>query len=258
MQMKIMICDDDASIQKRIRQLLKRAYADNGLDWEEPDCALNAEALLAAGRSKAYDLLYLDIEMSGASGLDAAAEIRARDWQIQIIFVTSHRDYVFDAFRVTPLDFLVKPIDCQRFDETFSRALDNYRRRHQTVTFQLADGLACLKVADIRYISGEGKTVRLLLRGGQSIVVRQRLSELADQLALYHIVRCHRSYLVNLAYVQAITNRQTFKLHQRSEGKEVQLTGASELVHLPIGEKYQDSFTEALMRYQQGGGELYS
>ncbi len=256
--MRIMICDDDAVIRQSLLKMLKLAYTENNLPWEEPKCAASAEELLAnISKGQTYDLIYLDIEMPGASGMEAAAQIRTHDRQVQFIFVTSHKDYVYDVFQVMPLDFLIKPINCQKFLGAFGRALENYRWQHQTITCKLTEGVAVIETAEIVYACSEGKLIHLYLHNGEHYQTRQTMTEMAAQLELYHIIRCHRSYLVNLAYVQGLANRRAFRIGQRSEGKEVLITIEGQRVSLPIGEKYLDNFQQQLMQYQQQGGRLY-
>ena len=250
--MKIAICDDDASVLQSICKLLKLAYVENGLSWQEPVCFSSAKELL---KGNPFDLIYLDIEMPDISGLEAAAKLRAISRQTQLVFVTAHNNYVFDSFRVMPIDFLVKPINCHHFLDTFKRALENYRWQHQTVACQALEGPLILPVSDICYISSEGRMVQLYLHNGNEYSIRERISHLTARFSIYHIVRCHRFYLVNLAYVQGISNRKTFLPKQRSEGKEVILskTGA----YLPIGKKYLESFQQALLSYQEQGRPIY-
>lgn len=243
--MRIAICDDDEPVLHHIRQLLQEAYADNNLPWQEPACFTDALALLDSGE---YDVVYLDIEMPLTSGLEAAAAIRARNKQTQLIFVTSHSDYVFETFQVMPTDFLTKPIDSNRFAATFRRMLDNYRFWHQRIACAQAGGTIVLNIADICYVGSEGKRTRLYLQDGTEHILIERIGELATRLAPYGIIRCHRTYLVNLAYVQAIASRRAFRPGRRSEGKEVRLAGVA--ISLPIGEKYLADFKQALLHYQ--------
>lgn len=250
--MRIAICDDDITTLQSISKLLKLAYVENGLTWQEPHCFNNAKDLLSSG---SYDLIYLDIEMPNMSGLEAAAQLRTQNRHTQLVFITSHTNYVFDTFRVMPIDFLAKPINCQQFLETFQCALKNYRWQHQTITCQSLGETLILPVSDICYIGSQGKKVQIHLQNGDEYCINERISHISPRLTIHHIIRCHRFYLVNLAYVQGIFNRQSFQIGQRSEGKEVYLSVIN--TYLPIGEKYLEGFEQSLLYYQEQGRTLY-
>lgn len=259
--MNIAICDDEISVQQSLTKLLHLAYDENALAWDEPHCFDDAETLLDALRQgERFDLFYLDIEMPGRSGMEAAAYIRAHDRQTQIVFVTSHSEQVYDAFLVNPLDFLRKPLDCQRFLKTFQRFLDNYRWQHQHVLCQMAAGPTSFPVADILYLSTKGRQMELHLANGQTHLIQQGINELAAALKLHHILRCHRSYLANLAYVNTITMRQQFTFKSRIADKDVLLFDpqhADEPIRIPIGRSYLNDFQKAFIRYHTEGGFVF-
>ena len=259
--MHIAICDDEISIQQSLSKLLRLAYDENDLAWDEPHCFDDAESLLnALQQGKRFDLFYLDIEMPGQSGMEAAAYIRAQDRQAQIIFITSHSEQVYDVFQVAPLDFLKKPLDCQRFLKAFQRFLENYRWQHQHVLCQTEGGLITFPVADILYLSTKGRQMELRLANGQTHLIQQGINELTTSLKLHHILRCHRSYLVNLAYVNAITMRQQFTFKSRTADKDALLFDPQHTdapIRIPIGRSYLNDFQEAFIHYQTEGGFIF-
>ena len=259
--LKIAVCDDDLYMQQSIVKALKLACAETGQDWQPPVVWDNAEDLLAQLKDGArFDLLYLDIEMPGLSGMEAAAEIRTLNRQLQIIFVTSHEQYVFDTFRVQPLDFLTKPLDCRRFQDALRRALDNYQLLHQTIACASDGGMRILAVAEMVCVESVGRKVSVIMADGTIYSINHTLEEMEQRLKGYHLIRCHRSLLVNLAYVREIAPRLNFRMGRRSEGKDVLFNVPGEpgqLQRRAIGEKYLEHFQGALMRYQEEGGVIY-
>lgn len=259
--MKIAICDDDMKIRENISNLLKVSFDEQDIDWIEPDLYENGDKLfMALTQKKRYDLIYLDIEMPGRSGMEIAAEIRRLNGQVQIIFITSHAKYVYDAFRVMPVDFLPKPIKCDRFKEAFVRALDNYRWQHQMITCQVKDDIIVLQVKDILYLSSEGKWITFHMKGGITHKIRKTMTEMEKQMKLYYIMRCYRSYLVNLAYVKEISARERLHIGVRNDGMDVLVidpTNPNDPIRLPVGDKYFYDFQAALVRYQEEGRQIY-
>ena len=118
---KIAVCDDEKNIRFYLVSLIKKQ------GWE---CGIteyaSADAYLSDG--KEHDIIFLDIEMGGSSagmdGMGLARHIRGMEAQKQpiIIFVTGYEKYVYDAFDVGAFQYLVKPVDEQKFADVFGRA----------------------------------------------------------------------------------------------------------------------------------------
>lgn len=256
--MKIAICDDDRKMWDNIEKLLKLAFVKNELDWMEPVRFSGGKSLLAQyEQGQRFDLIYLDIEMPELSGIETAARLRALDRQVQMIFITSHEQYVYDAIGVQPVDYLTKPIKCQRFQKAFDRALKNYRLQHQTIILEGNSGYKILPAQDIVYIESAGKKAAIHLYDGEIYAANYSLSELEQMLKSYSIIRCHRAYLVHLGYVREISAKQSLGTKLRASGQDVliyQPTVPGSLLRLPIGRTYDADFEEAVMKYQQEGG----
>ncbi len=118
---KIAICDDEKNIRAYLSSLVRK----QGAEYEIAEYASADEYLL---EQTEYDLLFLDIELDGAAssmdGMELARRIRGMELERQpvIIFVTGYEKYVYDAFDVGAFQYLLKPIDEQRFAEVFDRA----------------------------------------------------------------------------------------------------------------------------------------
>ena len=118
---KIAVCDDEKNI---------RSYLVSLIEKQGGECSIteyvSADAYLSDG--KEHDIIFLDIEMGGSGagmdGMGLARHIRGMEAQKQpiIIFVTGYEKYVYDAFDVGAFQYLVKPVDEQKFAELFGRA----------------------------------------------------------------------------------------------------------------------------------------
>ncbi|MDE6905486.1 MAG: response regulator [Lachnospiraceae bacterium] len=127
---KIAVCDDEKNIRSYLVSLIKR---------QNIQCSIteyaSADAYLSDG--KEHDLIFLDIEMgcfgAGLDGMGLARHIRGMGAQKQpvIIFVTGYEKYVYDAFDVGAFQYLVKPVDEQKFAEVFVRAAGQFYRIHR-------------------------------------------------------------------------------------------------------------------------------
>ncbi len=113
---RVAIVDDEALARERLRQLLARHPR-----WQVVAECADGDAALAAVEREAPDLVFLDISMPGRSGVEVAQALVDRDDAPAIVFVTAHDQFALAAFEVSALDYLVKPVDRERFDGMLAR-----------------------------------------------------------------------------------------------------------------------------------------
>ena len=159
-----------------------------------------------------YDLLFLDIELNGTSdrnhrdGLFLAQQIRDMDLHPQplIIFVTGHEKYVYDAFDVDAFQYLVKPVDEEKFAEVFRRAATQISTRtdqsRRKLIIQFGSVRKIIDPDNIYYVESRGHKVILHLKEG-SLEYYAKLGTLEQELS-GQFYRIHKGYMVNLACVE--------------------------------------------------------
>ena len=196
------------------------------------------DALLAAG--KQFDIVFLDIQMEGTDGIETAKRLRQRDEDTILIFITGIREYVFQAFDVAAFHYLLKPIEEGKFREVFHRAgreLEKRKsKRRETVFIKTRNRSFSLEKDSILYIESRGKKVEIHTTG-ETIEAYASMNEMEGQLG-GGFFRCHRGYLVNMAYV-AEYDSESITLNN------------GEYVYL-AKEKYGE-FVKAYMRYLRNG-----
>lgn len=159
-------------------------------------------------RDRAVDLLILDIEMPGLSGLDV---VRSLANPPAVVFTTAHREHAVEGFELDAVDYLLKPVSLPRL----LRALDKVReRRAGTPSADREDRaggivhvrtdrrVVALRTPDIRTIEALGDYV-IVRAGTERLTVRSTLSDLESELAPHGFLRVHRSHVVNPAHVTA-------------------------------------------------------
>ena len=106
--MQIAVCEDEEIVREQIKELIIE---------QKKDCQVvqfvSGEELLAAHES--FDLIFLDIQLDGMTGIEVAREFRNRGDEVFLIFVTGAKEYIFDAFDVSAFQYLLKPISEKRF-----------------------------------------------------------------------------------------------------------------------------------------------
>lgn len=218
---RVVIVDDEplARLAVKTRLAQRAGFALVG-EFGDGD---SASAGIAALRP---DLAFIDVEMPGKSGLDMLAALPAA-LRPMAILLTAHDQFALQAFGLAALDYLLKPVDEERFDEALARARQAYpyRGHGQTRppvppapapapalhTFSVRVGARTLlvPVADVERIEADGDYATLHANG-KTWLVRERLHQLAMQLDPRQFHRVHRSSIVRLdmvAELSALTNR---------------------------------------------------
>ena len=239
---RIAICDDEAPTRAYLASLIRAQ-----------DCPCEVVEYASAGDCLAdhrgIDLLFLDIELNatGPDGMALARQIREGSSAAQpvIIFVTGYERYVFDAFDVGAFQYLLKPVDEEKFARVFTRAIEQIKtgraqpRFSHALALQSAGASRTVPLDNIYYIESSNHKVVLRLKDGVFSCygkIRDLEAELGDQ-----FFRIHKGYLVNLAYVEGYSKTE--------------LTLANGEKLLISKYKYQD-FVKAYLRFVKKGAGL--
>jgi DNA-binding LytR/AlgR family response regulator len=205
-----LIVDDEPPARAELRYHLEQ-HADVQVVGEAAN-AREAERLLTA---LSYDVVFLDIQMPGLSGLDLAARLKSLKEAGQpvphVVFVTAHDRYAVAAFDVPAVDYLLKPVDKDRLSAT----LDRLRGRNAVAPavpptpppfLAGIDGERTIPIPldAVALLRAEGDTVIVETTDGRRFPVRGTLTGLERTLPADRFFRCHRSYIVNLYQVLEI------------------------------------------------------
>jgi DNA-binding LytR/AlgR family response regulator len=201
MTIRALIVDDEQPARGELRYLLA-AHPEVEVVGE---AATSAEALRLA-ESVRYDVLFLDIELPGMTGLEVARLVLDRRERPAVVFVTAHDRYAVDAFAVEAFDYLVKPVDPERLARVVER-LSNAGEAPKTVekiAVVSAGGAKTLLDYDAVYwIAAEGDYSRVHTYD-RAYLSTSSLRELGEALPAARFARIHRSHLVNLGKVAAV------------------------------------------------------
>ena len=204
--MKVVIVDDEAPARSELRHLLG-AHAGVEVVGEAASAAEAAE--VAAG----CDAVFLDIELAGASGIDAARILRGETGPPAVVFVTAHVEYAVDAFAVEAFDYLLKPVDPERLARVVARLAERWPAGREPRKIPVVAGgrTELIDQEQVRYVQAEGDYSRVHTYD-RSYLSTASLRELEAALPPERFVRIHRSYLVNLACVASVRRAGTDRL----------------------------------------------
>ena len=211
---RILIADDDPGMRTVMRLLVERSegYLLSGE-------AADGDELLRLYDQTHPQVILMDVEMPGMSGIDCARVIQDRDPRTVLVFATAHEEYMRSAFEVYAFDYLVKPFRTER-------ALNTLKLIRERLTAQSApaeapkpapiastgrmmlkhrDGLSFLNFADILLVQREERASVLYTEGGGRYVTGDALSEIEARLPQETFFRSHKSYIVNLNRIDSIS-----------------------------------------------------
>ena len=208
----VALCDDDAKELDLIENLLM-AYQKTKHSWEyQSERFKSAEELLERIHEKEYtpDFLLLDIYMKGKSGIEAAKELRRRNLNSEIVFLTTSTEHALEAYEVDAVQYLVKPLE----DEMFFHAMDlasrhiQKRRENQIMIKTAGGGIRQIDPDDIIYCESQ-KNYQVLYLAGEECRIRMTVKELWGILErLPQFNRCGRSYILNLNHVVSVEKEE--------------------------------------------------
>lgn len=195
---RVVICDDEATSLQISQILTEQVLEEDGIEYEITtfeDMRVMTEAL--ADEKAEYDVLLCDILAVGMNGIEAAKELRRLGEKLPIIFISSTAEYALDGYSVNALRYLQKPIDINKLREALQEAYQSMRGS-DVLKFQVADRFYKIPFEEIEYLESQGRDTDIIT-GDDKISVHMKFSDVEKKLPADMFLRCHRSYIINLA-----------------------------------------------------------
>ncbi|MCH9028892.1 MAG: response regulator [Bacteroidetes bacterium] len=205
--MKALIIDDERLARTELKRLLAQ-FKEIKVVGE----AVNADDALEKIQQLKPDLLFLDIQMPGKTGFEMLEEL---DSVPIVIFVTAYDEYALKAFEYNALDYLLKPIEPKRLEETVNKLIEKKRKKiigeldkenlAETDQVFVKDGEKCwfVKLETIRLFESEGNYVRIYFGDNKPLILRT-LNYLDERLDDKTFFRANRKHIINLKWIASI------------------------------------------------------
>lgn len=199
---QISLCDDESFVTNMLSDNIKSVRSD--IEVFSFGCG---EDLLAS-RFLLNDIVIMDIEMTGINGIQTANRLRENGYEGMIIFLTSHKEMVFDSFQVKPYQYIVKPIDVDKvkgiLEHAINEVIDTRYTHFEAVcnnhTFRIP-------LANIYFFESSGRKIDIYHRDGKITIVG-KMNQIEASLKNKKFFRCHKGYLVNLEHVYEFSNNE--------------------------------------------------
>ncbi|MEG1311231.1 MAG: LytTR family DNA-binding domain-containing protein [Romboutsia sp.] len=197
---RIGICEDEKDIQSLIKDYIDIILKNTEYEVQKYD---SGEELLESN-FKYIDILLLDIQMGQLNGMDTARKIREVDNNMEIIFTTSLIDYVQDGYEVRAYRYLLKPIELEELEKHVLNCIKEIKKKKNNyIIIENKSNTYKIYSNEITYIEVQKKNM-LIHTINKKYDIRYSLNKIEKDLNLDKFVRCHKSFLVNLNYVENI------------------------------------------------------
>lgn len=198
----IAICDDEPNdlneIESMTKELLETEKVSNGI-FKFGD-AISLMSSIENGEK--FDILLLDVMMENLNGMELAATLRGQGNEAAIIFISVNRDMALLGYEVSAARYLAKPIQREKLREALLYCCRT-RLTPKEILLPTADGQRRILVSDLIYIEPWNRGTRLVLVSGEC-KTGAKISELEQLLPKDRFAFCHRTLLINLAFVESI------------------------------------------------------
>jgi DNA-binding LytR/AlgR family response regulator len=199
---RIAICDDNIAELQDITIVLEKILTLQSIEYSITQYKSGEQLMLS---NLDYDIYFLDIQMYKLTGIDVAKKIRQIDEKAVIIFITGLKEYVFQAFDVQAFHYILKPIEEEKLKSILISALSKLDNSDKFIFVQTNKLNTKILAKDILYIESEKRKVKVHLRDSV-IEYYYKLSDIEEELTAFNFFRCHKSYLINLKYVESFDN----------------------------------------------------
>lgn len=199
--MKILICDDERdyvlSLSKYIKEYMNRRCISCNI-------TLSSDPVEIFRNGEVYDLAFLDIQMEYIDGISLAKELKSRNSKLALFFVTNFNEYQDEAMDLRAFRYFDKPLNVVRLYAGLDKAMEYIDGAYVDV-FLSGDGVQRrIVVDDIMYITREGRKTSVV-KSNEKIISKEGFDELCERLPNSFFYHVHKSFFVNLHYVQRYT-----------------------------------------------------
>lgn len=201
--MRIAICDDEKFFRDTLKSELDKYAKEFAIDFAYSEFS-SGELLLASNTD--FDLIFMDYQMKTINGIDTVDKMRKRNDKTIVVFITSYPKVIAECIKVQPYRFLSKPIDNEKLYE----ALDSFVERYNSDAYVLVcddenDKMKRLAEWDILYAEADNIYCKIITIDN-CYLYKNTLSDFEKQLKSDFFYRSHRSYLINMNYVDNYSN----------------------------------------------------
>lgn len=207
LELNIAVVDDTLSDRLRLKSFIQSWFA---LSNRKPGGIItcsSGEEFLKCFEPKIFQIVFMDIIMNTLNGVETAMKIRAEDTELLIVFMTTSREYAFDAFPVHPFDYVLKPYSKKDVDRVLNEAVRVLSAEEPSVTVKVSHSEYTIPVRLISSAVSRGHYVEINLADGKCLLSSMTFRE-AEKIFTddSRFLLCNRGIIVNMSQIAAQEN----------------------------------------------------
>jgi two-component system LytT family response regulator len=203
---KVLIADDNETMSEILKEVI-----DGHKSFETVAVGADGESALALFEKHKPEVVFMDIEMPGMSGVDCARQILEKSPDTYIVFSTAHDEYMGEAFEMYAFDYILKPFSLDRVRNTLNRLAEMLDREKPSessikldkLMIKNRDGMSFVDIDEIMLVFREGSRTKIVTKRN-AYFTGMNLNELEAKLEGDAFMRTHKSYIVNLKHIEQI------------------------------------------------------
>lgn len=199
------VCDDRPEDSRLVARLASRWARQAGAEAEIESFPSAEAFLFRYEEKKDFDVLLLDIEMTGMDGVELARTVRRDNEAVQIVFITGYSDYIAEGYEVSALHYLMKPVNEEKFHQVLTRAVGRLARNEPFLTLELPGETVRVPLPEIRYLDVQQNYATV--HAGRDYTLKRPLAEFEAALDR-RFFRVGRSCIVNLTCIRRVTRTE--------------------------------------------------
>ena len=204
----IVICEDELEQRNIIKKYINDIFKGISAKFELLEFESAEEFLLNKIEFKNVDIFILDIKMNGMSGMDLARLIREKDDISEIIFVTSLVEYIQEGYTVRAYRYLLKPINYEELKNHLLSCINDINKKKDNFMMIENKGIVHkVPINEIMYIEVAKKELTIYAKEN-SYKTKSSMDKVEKELEKFDFYRCHKSYLVNMKYIETIDKNE--------------------------------------------------
>ena len=240
--LRLAVCDDNIDELSNMARLIDLYRISKHLNCEYIVFSSGFELVSALEKGRQFDIYCLDIMMPGFTGIEVAKAIRGFNKTAPILFFTSSPEFALESYCVKAINYVLKPISKEKLFFTLDELLEqiNAEKDEDAIIVKSNDGIQKIVISNLVFAEVIGRNVLYHLRSGRVIGCTEPFSSVCDNLLKYAcFIKPHRSYLVNMQYVD------TIEIHQIT---------LQTLSAIPVAQGKAKEMKQQYLNYQMEGG----
>lgn len=233
---KIGLCDDTYLYIEQLSKILNDISISKKIDTEITTFNSGKDLVNFCELHKNYfDILFLDVLMDEINGIDTAKLIRKLSSNVYILFVTVSKEYALDSYSVNAYSYILKPFAYDSIESKFLELCNKVHLDKKNIIYvKSKQDIYTINLNKVVYFESNLRKITANMNNKDTLTFYNKMSSLEENINSSVFIRCHRSFLVNLAYIKNIIGSELVTIDNKT---------------LPISKKYLNSTKEAFTNY---------